>query len=345
MIVTESPPLTTASPTISPLPSQTRIVIGVTICIIGNILVAIALNVQKHAHNKVADTEKSYVTSGTWWLGLLLLIGGEIGNFMAYGFAPASVVAPLGSSGIIFNAIIAVVVLKEKIRLRDVVGIVWAVVGAYLIVTFAKEGKHMPTASKIVFLLRQYTFLAFILVEVCIFVFIVYLHHGMNRISVVSIVLQVALLGSPTVISAKAVSSMISITFWGKNQLIYPIFYIMLVVLALSGVGQVKYLNQAMASYDASVVMPINFIFFSLVAILSGIVFYQEFGKLTILQIAMTLLGACLSFGGVYLICGGREKKDGYEGDALLSDEQDPDIDVPMDNMVASESKVAPNTE
>jgi hypothetical protein len=55
---------------------------------------------------------KSYWRIPLWWLGLLLNMGGEIGNMIAYGFAPASVVAPVGSVGVFFNEVIAVVFLK-----------------------------------------------------------------------------------------------------------------------------------------------------------------------------------------------------------------------------------------
>ena len=42
--------------------------------------------------------EKSYLRSPYWWLGISLMTVGEAGNFLAYGFAPASIVSPLGLS-------------------------------------------------------------------------------------------------------------------------------------------------------------------------------------------------------------------------------------------------------
>ena len=73
----------------------------------------ILFTLQKYAHRKReiesggdADEQKSlcapgsYLRSGTWWIGILLMIAGETGNFVAYGFAPASVVAPLGKSSL-----------------------------------------------------------------------------------------------------------------------------------------------------------------------------------------------------------------------------------------------------
>jgi hypothetical protein len=41
--------------------------------------------------------EGAYLKSRLWWCGLGLIAIGEGGNFLSYGFAPASVVAPLGT--------------------------------------------------------------------------------------------------------------------------------------------------------------------------------------------------------------------------------------------------------
>lgn len=43
--------------------------------------------------------KQTYLGSKLWWAGLLLMAIGEAGNFLSYGFAPASVVAPLGTVG------------------------------------------------------------------------------------------------------------------------------------------------------------------------------------------------------------------------------------------------------
>ena len=41
--------------------------------------------------------EGAYLKSKLWWIGLLMISIGEGGNFLSYAFAPASVVAPLGT--------------------------------------------------------------------------------------------------------------------------------------------------------------------------------------------------------------------------------------------------------
>jgi magnesium transporter len=97
-------------------------------------------NAAKHSTN--------YLKSPYWWLGQILITVGEMGNFLAYGFAPASIVSPLGVVALVSNCIIAPIVFKEKFRKRDFWGVVIAVFGAVTVVLSAntQETKLDPHA-------------------------------------------------------------------------------------------------------------------------------------------------------------------------------------------------------
>uniref|UniRef100_A0A3Q2EK95 NIPA like domain containing 2 n=1 Tax=Cyprinodon variegatus TaxID=28743 RepID=A0A3Q2EK95_CYPVA len=245
----------------------------------------ISLNIQKYAHVRQAQRgSKPYYMSAMWWCGVVLMGVGELGNFAAYGFAPASLIAPLGCVSVIGNAVISVVFLKETIRPSDIV--------------------EMNT------LLTLITFLSFSqqFIEVVVFCILLYLYKKRGVKHIVIVMLLVALLASLTVISVKAVSGMITESIKGQLQLIYPIFYVMLVVMVASCAFQIKFLNQAMKMFDATEVVPINFVFFTASAIIAGIIFYQEFEGLALLNIFMFLFGCLLSFVGVFLIAQNRPK-------------------------------------
>jgi hypothetical protein len=81
----------------------------------------------------------TYLKSPYWWGGIILMTVGEAGNFLAYGFAPASIVSPLGVVALISNCIIAPIMLKEKFRMRDFWGVLVAVGGAVTVVLSAKQ--------------------------------------------------------------------------------------------------------------------------------------------------------------------------------------------------------------
>lgn len=80
----------------------------------------------------------TYLRSPYWWAGIMLMTVGEAGNFLAYGFAPASIVSPLGVVALISNCMIAPIMLKEQFRIRDFWGVLVATAGAVTVVLSAK---------------------------------------------------------------------------------------------------------------------------------------------------------------------------------------------------------------
>lgn len=81
----------------------------------------------------------SYLRSPYWWLGQVLISLGEMGNFLAYGFAPASIVSPLGVVALISNCIIAPMLFNETFRHRDFWGVAIAVGGVVTVVLSANQ--------------------------------------------------------------------------------------------------------------------------------------------------------------------------------------------------------------
>lgn len=84
-------------------------------------------------------SSSNYLKSPYWWLGQILITLGEAGNFLAYGFAPASIVSPLGVVALVSNCIIAPAMFHEKFRLRDFWGVVIAVSGVVTVVLSANQ--------------------------------------------------------------------------------------------------------------------------------------------------------------------------------------------------------------
>ena len=73
----------------------------------------------------------------------------EIMNFVAYIFAPATVVTPLGALQIVTSAIIAWIFLKEHLNVFGQVGCVLAIIGTTLIVVFAPKEDELQTMEQL----------------------------------------------------------------------------------------------------------------------------------------------------------------------------------------------------
>ncbi|XP_065255600.1 NIPA-like protein 2 [Emys orbicularis] len=285
--------------------------LGVLLAITGNFLISISLNIQKYAHLRLAcqANQKPYYTSKLWWCGIILMGLGELGNAAAYGFAPATLIAPLGCVSVIGSAFISVLFLKETMRAADMLGGTLTIAGTYLLVTFAPNVTQELTATKIQNYLISWQFLIYVILEIIIFCILLYFYKRKDVKHIVVLLMMVALLASLTIISVKAVAGMITFSAKCKMQLTYPIFYIMFIIMVTSCVFQVKFLNQAMQLYNATVVVPINFVFFTTSAIIAGVIFYQEFQGAALLSVFMFLFGCLLSFLGVFVITRNREEE------------------------------------
>ncbi|XP_045661836.1 NIPA-like protein 2 isoform X1 [Ursus americanus] len=285
--------------------------LGVLLAILGNLVMSISLNIQKYSHVQMAHREhpRPYFKSVLWWAGAALMAVGETGNFAAYGFAPITLIAPLGCMSVTGSAIISVMFLKENLRASDLLGMTLAFAGTYLLVNFAPSRSQSISAKTVQYYFIGWQFLIYVILEILIFCTLLYFHKRKGMKHMVILLTLVALLASLTVISVKAVSGMITFSVTDKTQLTYPIFYIMFIIMIASCVFQVKFLHQATKLYDTTIVVPVNHVLFTTSAVIAGIIFYQEFLGAAFLTVFIYFFGCLLSFLGVFLVTRNREKE------------------------------------
>ncbi|XP_075874026.1 NIPA-like protein 3 [Nelusetta ayraudi] len=299
--------------------SYTDNLIGTLLAIFGNVLVSISLCIQKYSHVKLADTKdpRPFYRTKTWWCGFVLTWIGEGGNFVSYAFAPLSLVAPLNAVSVVTSSILGLVFLREKQKLKEFakqhglsfLGCVFAIGGTYLFIAFGPNSHEKLNAENIVKHSVGWPVLLYLLLGIIAFCLLLYFYKQHHADYLVVILLLVALLGSITVITVKAVASMLLLTVEGNMQLDYPIFSIMFVCMVASVVFQGKFLSQACKLHDSSLITSVNYILSTACAIVAGAVFYMEFKNEDVLHICMFLLGVALCFLGVFLITRKRKTK------------------------------------
>ncbi|XP_062996783.1 NIPA-like protein 3 isoform X2 [Elgaria multicarinata webbii] len=289
--------------------------IGALLAIFGHLVISIALNLQKYSHLRLVGCKdhRAYFKTKTWWCGLFLLFLGELGVFSAYAFAPLSLIVPLGAVSVIASAIIGVIFIKEKWKPKDFLSCGLAVVGTYLLITFGPNSHETMTGENITRHLVSWPFLLYMLVEIIIFCLLLYFYKEKKANYIVVILLLVALLGSMTVITVKAVAGMIVVSIRGNLQLGYPIFYIMVVCMVATAAFQATFLTQASQLYDASQIASVGYILSTATAITAGATFYLDFIGEDVLHICMFGLGCLIAFLGVFLITRNKRKSIFFE--------------------------------
>lgn len=303
--------------------SYTDNLIGTLLAIFGNLLVSISLSIQKYSHVTLAGKKdpRAFYRTKTWWCGFVFTCLGEGANFVSYAFAPLALVAPLNAVSVLTSSILGLIFLREKSKPKDFakhyglsfLGCILTIGGTYLFVAFGPNSHEKLQAENIVKHMVGWPVLLYLLLEIIMFCLLLYFYKQHRANYLVVILLLVALLGSVTVITVKAVSGMLVLTFEGIMQLNYPIFSVMFVCMVASVIFQAKFLSQACKLHDSSLIASVNYILSTLFAVVAGAVFYLEFKNEDVLHICMFLLGTALCFLGVFLITKNRKKAKTFE--------------------------------
>ncbi|KAF3770165.1 DUF803-domain-containing protein, partial [Cryphonectria parasitica EP155] len=305
-------------------------IIGITTAIVGNILIALALNVQRYAHTRLHSERKrarerakqalknaknggdddmpkapsTYLKSPYWWLGQILITVGEMGNFLAYGFAPASIVSPLGVVALISNCVIAPIFFKEKFRRRDFWGVVIAVGGAVTVVLSANTQETKLEPHDVWEHITTMGFKTYMAVTCSLIVLLMWLSPKYGNRTILIDLGLVGLFGGYTALSTKGVASMLSSTL--LRAFTTPVTYVLIAILLGTAIMQIRYVNKALQRFDSTQVIPIQFVSFTLCVIIGSAVLYRDFERTTP-ERAIKFIGGCfLTFFGVFLITSGR---------------------------------------
>ncbi|CAH2061641.1 unnamed protein product [Thlaspi arvense] len=110
----------------------------------------------------------TYLLEPLWWAGMVTMIVGEAANFVAYIYAPAVLVTPLGALSIIISAVLAHFLLKEKLKKMGVLGCVSCIVGSVVIVIHAPKEQTPNSVEEIWNLATQPAFLVYVAITMSI---------------------------------------------------------------------------------------------------------------------------------------------------------------------------------
>jgi hypothetical protein len=104
---------------------------------------------------------------------------------------------------------------------------------------------------------------------------------------------------------------MLSYTLW--RAITFPVTYLLAAILIFTAIMQIKYINRALQRFDATQVIPVQFVTFTLSVILGSAVLYRDFER-TSGQDAGKFVGGCaMTFLGVWFITSGRKQRDNHD--------------------------------
>lgn len=257
-----------------------------------------------HAYaTRAGDGGHAYLKEWLWWAGFGLLAAGEILNFVAYAFAPALLVTPLGALSVLITAILARYFLNENLNLLGKVGCMQCIFGSTIMVLHAPAEDGAQNLGDLAIRLRDTVFVTYIIGLIIVVIILIYFvspKYGSKNILVyISIC---SLVGSLSVLACKGFGIAVKEYLAGTNTFLLPITWFLLLCLVICILMSMHYLNKALDTFNAAVIAPIYYVFFTTCVVTASGILFKEWANMNLQDTISTVAGFCVIIMGIYLL-------------------------------------------
>ncbi|KDP27578.1 hypothetical protein JCGZ_19583 [Jatropha curcas] len=252
----------------------------------------------------------TYLLEPLWWAGMVTMFVGEVANFVAYVYAPAVLVTPLGALSIIISAILAHFMLRERLQKMGIVGCVSCIVGSVVIVIHAPQELTPNSVQEIWTLATQPAFLVYVAASLSmVLALILHFEPQCGQTNILVYLGICSLIGSITVVSIKAIGIAIKLTLEGTSQLAYPQTWFFLTVAVICVITQLNYLNKALDTFNAAVVSPVYYVMFTTLTIIASAIMFKDWSGQDVSSITSELCGFITVISGTIILHATREQE------------------------------------
>ncbi|XP_014670672.1 PREDICTED: magnesium transporter NIPA2-like [Priapulus caudatus] len=267
------------------------------------------LKVQQSSGHRAGKGGHAYLREWLWWAGFLTMAVGEVANFVAYMFAPATLVTPLGALSVLVSAIMASKILNETLNILGKVGCFLCVAGATMIIIHSPKEGEVETMEDLAEKLVEPGFIVYTAVVVFIAgVLVCYFspHYGHKNVLVYTTICS--LIGSLSVMACKGVGVALRQTVaGGGNAFTSWLTYALAASVFACIAVQMNYLNRALDTFNTSLVSPIYYVFFTTFTIIASAILFKEWRHLGGREIAGNACGFATIVGAIFLLHAFRE--------------------------------------
>jgi len=290
-------------------------VAGFLISLVFSVLNSVGINLQKLSmtRNDAAEVKKTTVKQPLWMLGFGLVCLGSLLDFVAFGMAPQTLLAPLAALSLVWNMLIAPIFHKEKVTRQNLLATAIIFMGVTLTVIFAGHSTPSYELEDLIRLYQQPAMYAYITLIVCflggLFVFSRYIERTHNYeeglFHIICYGGIAGTFGGQSVLLAKSTVELLKSAIWGDSGLYMFTQFTSYVIIAGLGIClgfQVHFLNGGLKRFDALVVIPVYQSFWILMSVLGGIMYFAEYVNMTRTQMLMFTIGGCVTILGIVVL-------------------------------------------
>ncbi|KAJ4153175.1 hypothetical protein LMH87_009675 [Akanthomyces muscarius] len=292
-------------------------IIGIVLAISSGCFIGVSFVLKKvgllkanEKYNEVAGEGYGYLKNFYWWSGMTLMILGEICNFVAYAFTDALLVTPLGALSVVITTVLSAIFLKERLSMVGKVSCFLCIVGSVIIVLHAPQTSSVSNIEQ----MQKYaitpgflTYTGVIIVGSVIVAWYCGPRWGNKNMFVyISICSWV---GGLSVVSTQGLGASIIAWIGGQPEYKHWFLWVLLVFVVCTLLTEIIYLNKALNLFNAAMVTPTYYVYFTSTTIITSAILFQGFkapGK----DLATIVMGFLVICSGVALLQLSKSAKD-----------------------------------
>ncbi|KAK0391418.1 hypothetical protein NLU13_0918 [Sarocladium strictum] len=261
-------------------------------------------------YNEVAGEGYGYLKNAYWWSGMTLMIIGEICNFIAYAFVDAILVTPLGALSVVITTILSAIFLKERLSMVGKVACFLCIVGSVVIVMNAPKTSSVSDISQMKTFFLAPGFLSY--AGVVIIGSVITAFYAGPRWGKKNMLVYISIcswIGGLSVASTQGLGAGIIAWISGKPEYKEWFLWVLFIFVICTLLTEIIFLNKALNLFNAALVTPTYYVYFTSTTIITSAILYQGF-KGTVESIVTVVLGFFTICSGVVLLQLSKSAKD-----------------------------------
>lgn len=242
----------------------------------------------------------------------MFIISNLVGSTIQITTLPLPVLSTLQASGLVFNSICATLILGEPFTRWSLGGTLLVSSGAVLIAIFGAIPEPAHNLDQLLLLLGRRTFVIWMIFQALLVAGIIVIAGFLSRIPNISSSPRVRLLrglaygcisgilSAHSLLVAKSAVELLVRTIVDRiNQFNRWQSWAILLGLVFLALTQLYYLHRGLKLVSTSVLYPLVFCIYNIIAILDGLIYFKQTGLLSTLHACLIALGTAILLSGV----------------------------------------------
>ncbi|KAI1392434.1 uncharacterized protein F4822DRAFT_425645 [Hypoxylon trugodes] len=294
------------------------IAIGIIVGLISTSVQSLGLTLQRKSHmledeKYPLEFQRPAYRRRRWQLGMgMFIISNIFGSTIQISTLPLPVLSALQAAGLVFNSVCATLILGEPFTQWSFYGTALVTTGAALIATFGAIPSPAHSLQELLDLLGRWPFILWMSLQGVLVISMAVVIDLVNHFSSLSQNSRFRLarglvfgcisgiLSAHSLLFAKsAVELVIRTIADGDNQFLHWESWMIVFGLVALALSQLYYLHRGLKLVSTSVLYPLVFCIYNIIAILDGLIYFRQTDLITPLHGGLIALGTVILLSGV----------------------------------------------